>query len=289
MVILAFLAAVFPAHARAGTQNYALVLPDGRTFPPECFMNNIGAEDQPVHPSVNCSGEEITTVDDPATQESPFINTTYVVDENYKGTEVDENGQPLDMKYTGWIGYQSYGEHNGKYLILTVENGGGTGYFNTLALYSLTTDDAGNPALAHLETIAGGDRCNGGVDNASFTPEGHISFGQNITPYDILTLPYNGEDNPYARAYDDIDSCAICCAGVAQYTNERLESITLDADYIDGLDDQDQSPTRAMQSCYAGMLKSRIKDGKTTLTSAEIGAFVHDTEEACLNHDDNAQ
>lgn len=286
-MILAFLAVFFPVQARAEAQDYALILPDGRTFPPECFMNNIGAEDQPVHPSVNCSGEEITTVEDPATQESEFINTTYIVDENYKGTEVDENGQPLDMKYTGWIGYQSYGAHNGKHLILMVENGGGTGYFNTLALYSLTTDDKGNPALAHLETIAGGDRCNGGIENASLTPEGNITYGQNTTPYDILTLPYNGEDNPYARAYDDIDSCAICCAGVAQYTNERLESIVLDADYVDGLDDQDQSPTRAMQSCYASMLKSRIKDGKTSLSAVEIATFVKEVETSCLKDKDN--
>lgn len=271
----------YAQEAAAKASPYALTLPDGKVFPPECFLNNIGGEDSTIFPSVNCVDESYALIpQEHTTPESDFVATSFTYDDNVDKSQRDENGQVLDMKFPGWIGYKNFGKSNGKYLILTVENGGGTGYFHTLALYDLGSDENGNPSLVQTAALAGGDRCNGGI-NAVGLNGNTISYEQNITPYDLLALPYPTSDSPYASAYDEVEACAMCCMGVAKYKDGALYAVSLNTDYVeDMLTNSPESMPK--QQCYAQKLNALIKDKKLDFTLDEMKALVAQVETDCL-------
>lgn len=195
--------------------------------------------------------------------------------------EVTEDNYITSMfKYTSdapdappsMIRYKYLGETEKGYTVLVESSGGGTGQFSSV--YTLGEN---NGDLEILDTIAGGDRCNGGIESASVV-EGELIFNQYVTPFDFLDL---ADNNPYGlKAYDDLEACAACCYGIARYNGEGFKGISVIID-AERLDSDDASPERGMQNCFDKVLKSRMDIGQIDMPTEVVKSFVQEFHAAC--------
>jgi hypothetical protein len=110
----------------------------------------------------------------------------------------------------GYSYYKFFPAGNNQYWIYTLNNGGGSGDFTEINLVSRK-----NPTTLELKSIAGGDRCNGGVQDVSVQNQ-LLIYSANVSAYDFLDLAkdYNQHE---LKAYEDLAECAVCCVGKAFY------------------------------------------------------------------------
>lgn len=92
---------------------------------------------------------------------------------------------------------------DGYHLVIYAENGGGTGIFTDLVRYRI--DATGR--LSARQAGLGGDRCNGGIQDARTQGTG-VEIDRAITSSDLGALI--GVDESLSN---DMDLCAICCLG----------------------------------------------------------------------------
>lgn len=217
--------------------------------------------------------------------ETPTALTLKECGSNYEITDaqnaVDENGY-VYAQYTtpgevqnvrpSMIRYKYLGETKKGYNLLIESSGGGTGQFSSI--YIVDRKEGG---LGVVDVIAGGDRCNGGIESATVY-EGELVFNQNVTPFDFLDL---ADSNPYGlKAYEDLDACAVCCYGVARYNADGFKGISVTAE-LDDLEDRDPSPERGMQNCFDKVLKSRMDIGQIDMPASVVKSFVQEFHAAC--------
>jgi hypothetical protein len=147
----------------------------------------------------------------------------------YLFAELPKNGE-WNMR-AAFSAYTLAGVFNGQLLLETVWSGGGSGTWLNAVTF--------NPSDEKSVFMDGGDRCNGGVTHISLSPEGILRIETSLTPYDLLNyfreshqasevrsehmanlLELEGERAQEGfngwKAYDDVEACAVCCAGVAR-------------------------------------------------------------------------
>lgn len=173
--------------------------------------------------------------------------------------------------------YKVITQTNKKTLIYTLSSGGGSGSFTALSLLSRQGD------TMHMQTIAGGDRCNNGINHVTF--KGNIlRYSINITPFDFIAL---SAQNPHKiKAYDDLLACASCCAATViikrsiqdGLTNEQIEKIDF-RDY--NLNARDYPNTMPYQACFDKLIKQYISEGQGILTLKGLNAFVKNFNLSC--------
>src|SRR5262245_42805270 len=95
----------------------------------------------------------------------------------------------------GYSYYQFFDAGNHQYWIYTVNNGGGSGDFTNLYLAKRL-----DPNTLSIQGIAGGDRCNSGIQDVA-TKNNTLTFSVNLTPYDLIDLANKKIKN--LTAYDD--------------------------------------------------------------------------------------
>jgi hypothetical protein len=112
-----------------------------------------------------------------------------------------------------------------------------------------------NPTTLELKSIAGGDRCNGGVQDVSVQNQ-RLIYSANVSAYDFLDLAK--DDNQHQlKAYEDLAECAVCCVGKAFYQvdskgNSQYQYIDLGKDVKENeLPDQGK-----YQACFNKLLVS---------------------------------
>lgn len=152
----------------------------------------------------------------------------------------------------GWAAYRlvesTPAEHSGMDLwIEAVQNTGGTGNFDRIwQLHLPVQEGIDETRFDAIQTVGGGDRCNDGKSAIESIQPGTVTYNHAATPYRLLNpeLEENAffeyiirmmeeESNPPEErsplgelasepasrpfmnwlAYDDVVSCAICCAG----------------------------------------------------------------------------
>lgn len=215
----------------------------GQPVDPLCFLDN-GAQvgDDTISLSV-CSGKNKTP---PSYKEDHFY-----------GVEIDDMSGSMTQPY---IYYRYIGRTGDQHVIQIVASTGGTGQFSGVRAVTLDGD-----LLHTVRRIAVGDRCNGGVASASVDGD-VVSYSQNITPMDLVTLS-DGNQAGFV-AYDDIDSSAASCAGTANYEGTTLKGVTLTMDPKTEPTD-DVNPKNA---CFYAVYNDTYKDD-TELDGDELKAF----------------
>lgn len=170
--------------------------------------------------------------------------------------------------------YKAWEAGNHHYWLFTDNNGGGSGDFTAINLYSRQND-----TTAMLTTVASGDRCNGGISDVK--EKNHkLEYGVNLTAYDLLTLAHH---DSHLKAYDNISACAACCIAKAYYTvDNQLKPQLLYVDLghhqeSDALPDQGDT-----QGCFNKVFNAYVSGGKNKLEVSALQQFVEKFNRTCM-------
>lgn len=162
---------------------------------------------------------------------------------------------------TPYLYYRHLGMKGDNHVVQVASSGGGTGHFTDVRVISI---DSG--IMTTREMLAGGDRCNGGIAKASVKDDA-VSFSQYVTPFDVIQLS-DGNQAGF-KAYDDIQACAACCVGEADYTDGNLTALRLTRD-PEEIVAEDLGPKDA---CFFGSYNESYNSGVTTLDHDKLLAF----------------
>ena len=182
--------------------------------------------------------------------------------------------QAADGSFEGYSYYKFFAAKNNTYWIYSINNGGGTGSFTDISL--VRRKDANT--LAILKDIATGDRCNGGIDEAS--AKNHVlTFTVNLTSYDLIQLADKKLSG--IKAYDDLAACATCCSAKAVYTIQAGHSEpTLKHVEIGGTKAEDFSEQGKYAACFNNLLAAASKNKQ--MNQKDINAFAEKFKQTCV-------
>lgn len=171
---------------------------------------------------------------------------------------------------SGFSYYKAFPAKNNSYWIYTINNGGGSGEFTNLFLAKRI--DANT---LQIKDIAGGDRCNGGIQDVSVKNHTLI-FSINLTSSDLYDL---GTTKPSRmKPYDDLAACAVCCVAKGFYTTKdtdiKFMHATLNTTNISELPEQGK-----YAACFNKLLSTQSK----TLSKEKITAFAAKFNQTCVN------
>lgn len=241
---------------------------DGAAVDPLCFLGRVDHENDdaaPVYPAQNCASKEYVRDEENASPlDDGFISAAY----HYVDPEMPE------QKYPGFIGYKYLGDYRGLKAVQLIENGGGSGMFTSVQL--LRPED--NGTLRVIQTLAGGDRCNGGIAHASMAGR-KLIYDVNLTPFDFIALASYNPAN--LQAYDDIDACAVCCYGTLRYVNGRAESVTLNPAAVPADMPADATSDRPLQACFDHAFRAASTGGDGVMTLKQNKKFIADFFKSC--------
>ncbi|PWY56770.1 hypothetical protein DGG96_05010 [Legionella qingyii] len=178
----------------------------------------------------------------------------------------------------GYSYYKFFNAGERTYWLYTVNSGGGTGHFTAIHRVKRKNAD-----ILDLETLAGGDRCNGGLQDVSEV-NNHLIFSQNLTAYDLVALS-KGAD-PSVKAYDDLAACAICCVAKAYYNVDSNAQLKLDYIDLGTIADTKEMPDQgALQSCFNQLFISYVAAGNTKLKQNMLDEFAAKFNQTCKKSD----
>lgn len=196
-------------------------------------------------------------------------NDNGLIGYNYK----IKNAGPMQ----GYSFYRYISNFKNKDLIFTINNSGGNGNFTALKTISRKLNDI------TIKTIKIGNRCNNGISQIQSNKH-EITYRVNITPFDILTLT---NDNPHhLKAYDDLVSCAVCCAGTVHLSRplsgdfEKENIISIDLTGY-SLDEGGYGNDKPYQNCFNSLVTKYKSKNKTVFTIAELKIFVREFNKNC--------
>lgn len=241
----------------------ALII-NGATVSPLCFLGRSDDEESPSYPTTGCdAGGFSANPENPSPLSSDYLSTEYYY----------ADPATPDEKFPGFVGYRYLGDYRGMKAVLTIENGGGTGTFTALQLLRPEPDGT----LRLVETLAGGDRCNGGITTA-FVDNGTLVYDVNLTPFDFLMA---GNFNPgNLQPYDDLDACAVCCYGSLRHVNGKADRVIFNGDAVrstpaDGDDGQ------TTQACFDTAFNQQVTSGRTDIPLKDLKEFLSDFFKTC--------
>ncbi len=262
IAVLVFIALVGPSYA--GSQDRPpLPLPpslyyDGVPISPYCFSYNPYSEESLEYFPADCSLDEGLLIREREVTEKK----TYV---SYDSTEFGG--------FAGYDGYTYLGQYKNTDYINHYWSGGGSGHFSEVFGLSREQD-----RFKIIDHFVGGDRCNGGDLSAEITQEGILS-SFSITPYDLISLPYDG-DSPYAT-YDEINVCATCCVGRLAMIKGEIVSFNLNKDYHSHSYGSDEGG-KIKQVCLDHLISSHLGDNQSVFSNDELNIFIKSIEDNCF-------
>lgn len=182
------------------------------------------------------------------------------------------SGNALGSSY-----YKIFAAGNNRYWIYTINKTSGSGDFTSIQLIKRK-----NASTLETKTIAGGDRCNGGVQNVSATNY-QLTFSINLTAYDLITLANNHDTS--IKAYDDLAACAVCCVAKAFYTVGANTKPQLNYIALGDVRDPKQMPSQGKyQACFNKLLTSHVQAGLNQLNEKKLHKFINQFNKTCLNN-----
>ena len=155
-------------------------------------------------------------------------------------------------------------------------NGGGTGYFSGVIAVAHTDGQ-----LQLKQTFAGGDRCNGGVSDATVVDDA-IEYAQNQTPSDLFALSPEGVALGI-EAYHHLEASASSCVAVARYRHRigaaepELLEVSLDDEPL--RDQAGWTTNYPYQPCFNRHYNKHL--GKT-LFKGDLEKFVLGFRDTCI-------
>ncbi|MBL4804546.1 MAG: hypothetical protein JKY71_06740 [Alphaproteobacteria bacterium] len=250
---------------------------NGAPVDPLCFLSNVGTEEAPVYPTRFCQYEEIVNVGQSGLDESKFVAVSF--EEAFYDPETDES-----ISSFGFIGYRAIGmvEHEGRDLmaVIVVENGGGSGTFTELMLLDPVRDEEEKTLnYRHVETLVTGDRCMGGVYDATIDPENKdLIYRVKTTMADMFLLTGDTEREILkSDAYESLPFCAICCYAEAEFSLEEFRGVFFPQNR--------HTPTDGSEAaqCVEGLVDLNVTQAKQSYFGKEdFGFFIRELEHTCL-------
>jgi len=175
-----------------------------------------------------------------------------------------------------FVQYEVLSSRHGIFLLRYLWSGGGTGYFSGLITVALE-----ETRLTRRHHITGGDRCNGGLVEASVKGT-VLSYAVQVTPFDMLQLTQAGKGLGLT-AYEDLESSASSCFARARYRydlptgKESLVAVELnDAAAVDSAGWTEQY---RHQSCFNRRYNHHLGQ---RLSPRQLSDFVEAFRQECL-------
>lgn len=156
-------------------------------------------------------------------------------------------------------------------------NTGGSGNFSNVIVVRREGDE-----LHLLEEMGAGDRCNGGITgDVQQREDGTLVYSRFITPADL----YASEEMPEDKTLTELEFCAVCCTGMANYEGEALVSYTLTPqnpfmmaeDYVTEAIEGEG----VQQACFNRSLVATLKGEAQTFSKEHMQSFLQKTAQAC--------
>lgn len=174
----------------------------------------------------------------------------------------------------GYSYYKVYPAGNNNYWVYSINNSGGTGQFSAISLVERKTENT-----LGLTNIAGGDRCNGGIDEVS-EKSNALTYGVNLTAFDLIDL---ADKKTTIKPYDDLAACAVCCVAQSFYTVQKNTKPILDYVELNTVSDVSEMPEQgSMQACFNQFYVSYTKKNSTKLTEEQLLAFINQFKQTCV-------
>lgn len=177
----------------------------------------------------------------------------------------------------GYSYYKFFDAGNNLYWLYTINNGGGSGQFSGLNLVKRKS-----PNELDIQNLAGGDRCNGGLQDVSES-NNQLTFSINLTAYDLVILSKKASSK--LNAYEDLAACAVCCVGKAFY--EVRVGAKPKLNYVDLVveSNSDEMPQQgSLQPCFNKLLSSYITSGKTKLKPDMLDELAVQFNQTCTQN-----
>jgi uncharacterized protein len=186
--------------------------------------------------------------------------------------------------YPTWLSYRLLGElPDGRDVAAVWYSSGGTGQFSELYLLRRApTPDHRDVVLSGELIGGGGDRCNGGVEQAKLVDAHTLEVDYSVTPLDLLS---EADDEVAERAFDDLPSCAICCIGTVR---RRLDVSTRKETIVSATvaqfpgDEMVSGGSGSVQSCFDGLVRKVAGPLPHTFSADELTALARTFAETCL-------
>jgi uncharacterized protein YecT (DUF1311 family) len=186
--------------------------------------------------------------------------------------------------YPTWLSYRLLGNlPDGRDVAVVWYNSGGTGQFSELYLLRRApTPDHSDVVLSGELIGGGGDRCNGGVEQAKLVDARTLEVDYWVTPLDLLS---EVDEDVAERAFDDLLSCAICCIGTVR---RRLDVSTSKETTFSATitqfpsDEMASGGPRSVQACFDGLVRKAAGPLPHTFSGEELRALAAAFAKTCL-------
>lgn len=266
---IAFL--LFASHAVADAPTASPLIVAGKPIDPACLMGLGAGHAAPASPVDLRKCDHNDIVIEPGSPDAAFIGFSY----RYKE---DSSGAP-------YFGYRFLGTVKGQSILFIAQNTGGSGQFTDLL--SVTIRDQ---MIVASEEIAGGDRCNGGIESAALS-HGHILFDQDITPYDLIGLGVPagtpgataikiGKPPVDIQAYKDLEASAASCVAIVHNRDRKWTAVTLSQS--DWQDQPGWTDQFRFQACFNKLYRDYVNREHTELDRRGVAKFADAFAAMCL-------
>jgi hypothetical protein len=254
-VCLALLLSILmPSYTLAMMQPEPLAF-NGKTVTPYCFF----------HLLQNKSGKKVfSLLKDKCMQYHAHYNTP-ALKRNLIGYDLPEKlgGGGVYYRYIGHI------TETGKtqYVVLVFWSGGGSGLFSELLLLQKEKE-----WLIVSRVISGGDRCSGGLSDASIK-KNNLSYSKKITPWMLMTVPTYQDSN--AKGLNQLADCAVCCIGELHYKKHQLLGFQFSGEkaFYDG--------KNKLMRCFNKIAEKWGGNKKVFLNTSKVNAFQEAVRSNC--------
>lgn len=185
----------------------------------------------------------------------------------------------------GYIEYRIFGSSTDKIFVRVGFSGGGTGYFSWIGIF-----EKNNNMLTIEDIIPGGDKCNSGIDVATFTPtfQEAFHFERSFSQWDFIeSLTEELAMHPTSEfGVSELESSHNFCFGLGNYSyNLSTKKSTLDSFDIGSgnmfkeIKNLPQNPTDSECLNYVATLY--IQKGKKILKRDDFQPFYDDFIKTC--------
>lgn len=200
-----------------------------------------------------------------------MIGTPGFDEHGYYGFMINE-GPEVKQGYS-YYKLHDAGDH--QFWVDTMNGSGGTGNFTAVSFVKRINNDT-----LSVNTLDGGDRCNGGIDEVK-EKNHQLEYSAKLTSYDLVILGKHNQHN--INAYDDLAACALCCAAVVHYGMDTNLKRTFLFVELDNVKDVGELPDQGKyESCFNKIFVAYVSKGETRLNEAKLKEFVRKFEDACF-------
>jgi hypothetical protein len=182
---------------------------------------------------------------------------------------------PFEDRYA-YVYYRYIGSHEGREVILVNVSGGGTGQFSFVLGMKRKGDK-----LIEDKDYAGGDRCNGGI-NEVVIKNGKVIITENVTPSDLYELaevqPPNG-----LKAYEVLDGTPHACLGQSQTEDGRFVAYMPTKElYFSKTHIDSKTREESYNDCFMGLYKD--VPFQETWSPAQIKELMNRFNQTCFQN-----